>query len=177
MDMEKIIYPIGRGNLIDEITPANIEKWIKNIEDVPSLLCKSIDGLSDAQLDTPYREGGWTIRQIVHHLADSNINSYVRFKLAVTEDEPTIKPWEQSDWAALEDAVKLPADVSVQLLENLHIRWVTFLRSLSVDDMKRTFLHPEGGVVSVEENIWNYSWHSLHHIAQISSTRERNDWV
>lgn len=177
MDMEKIIYPIGRGNLEDDITPANIEKWIKNIEEVPRLLRESVDGLKDAQLDTPYREGGWTIRQLVHHLADSNINSYVRFKLAVTEDNPTIKPWEQSDWAVLEDAMKLPVDVSVKLLENLHIRWVAFLRSMSADDMKRTFLHPEGGIVSVEQNIWNYSWHSLHHIAQISSSLARKGWV
>jgi uncharacterized damage-inducible protein DinB len=177
MDMEKIIYPIGRGNLVDDIIPDNIEKWIKNIEDTPKLLSESIEGLTDEQLDTPYREGGWTIRQIVHHLADSNINSYVRFKLAVTEDQPTIKPWEQSDWAVLEDAVKLPVDVSVKLLENLHIRWVTFLRSLSADDVKRTFLHPEGGVVSVGENIWNYSWHSLHHIAQINGTGARKSWV
>ena len=177
MDMEKIIYPIGRGELVDELSTANIEKWIKNIEDVPSLLSESIDGLSNAQLDTPYREGGWTIRQLVHHLADSNINSYVRFKLAVTEDEPTIKPWEQSDWAVLDDAMKLPVDISVKLLENLHIRWVTFLRSLSADEMKRIFHHPEGGVVSVDENIWNYSWHSLHHIAQITVTRERKGWV
>ena len=177
MDMEKIIYPIGRGKLEDEITPANIEKWITDIEDTPRLLAESIEGLSGAQLDTPYREGGWTIRQLVHHLADSNINSYVRFKLAMTENNPTIKPWEQSDWAVLEDALKLPVDFSVKLLENLHIRWVTFLRSLSTDDMKRTFLHPEGGVVSIEENIWNYSWHSLHHIAQISSTRARKGWV
>lgn len=177
MDMEKLIYPIGRGVLVDEITPVNIEEWIKNIEGVPTLLRISIKGLTDEQLDTPYREGGWTIRQIVHHLADSNINSYIRFKLAVTEDEPTIKTWEQSEWAILEDAKSLPVAVSVQLLENLHIRWVTFLRSLTPEDMKRIFVHPEGGKLTVAENIWNYSWHSLHHIAQISSTRERNGWV
>lgn len=173
--MEKIIYPIGRGKLVEDLTPKNIEKWVNDIESVPSALLKATSNLSEGQLDTPYREGGWTIRQIVHHLADSNINSYIRFKLAVTEDKPTIKTWEQSDWAFLEDT-KLSADVSINLLENLHLRWVAFLRSLTPSDLKRTFIHPEGGEMSVAQNIWNYSWHSLHHIAQITSTRERNGW-
>ena len=173
--MEKIIYPIGKGKRVDDLTPDNIEKWVNDIESVPSALKNAVSGLSEEQLDIPYREGGWSTRQIVHHLTDSNINSYVRFKLAATEDKPTIKTWEQSDWAFLEDT-KLPVDVSIHLLENLHVRWVTFLRSLSPDDLKRTFIHPEGGEMSVAENIWNYSWHSLHHIAQITATRERNEW-
>ena len=133
--------------------------------------------MSDEQLDSPYRDGGWTLRQLVHHVCDSNINSYVRFKLAVTEDEPTIKTWEQSDWAVLEDANTLPVNVSIKLLEQLHVRWVTFLRSLNEDDMSRTFVHPEGGVMTVAQNIWNYSWHSRHHIAQITSSKERKGWV
>lgn len=175
MDMEKIIYPIGRGNRVDDLTPENIEKWVNNLDETPGLLNESVLGLSDEQLDIPYRDGGWTIRQIVHHIADSNINSYTRFKLALTEEKPTIKTWEQSDWAVLEDT-KLPVDVSIQLLEYLHLRWVVFLRSLSPEEMKRTFVHPEGGEVSVADNIWNYSWHSLHHIAQITSARERYGW-
>ena len=175
MELEKIIYPIGRGKRVADLTPENISNWVNNIESVPVLLKTAVSGLSKKQLDTPYREGGWTIRQIVHHIADSNINSYVRFKLALTEDKPVIKTWEQSDWATLEDT-KLSVDVSLKLLESLHTRWVVFLRSLTPSDMKRSFVHPDGGEVSVAENIWNYSWHSLHHITQITSTRERNGW-
>jgi len=144
-----IIYPIGKGELTGEITHERRDQWIKDLEDAPRLLREAVDGLSEEQLDTPYRDGGWTIRQIVHHLTDSNINSYVMFKLAVTEDKPTIKTWEQSDWAVLK---------------------------LTEDDMKKTFVHPEGGVVSVEKNIWNYSWHSRHHTAQITATRKRKGW-
>ncbi len=176
MDMENIIYPIGRGERTENINPENIRKWIKDIEDVPILLQKAVDGLTDEQLDTPYREGGWTIRQIVHHVCDSNINSYIRFKIAVTEDKPTIKTWEQSEWATLEDARLLPPSVSINLLKNLHTRWVVFLRNLSSSDLVRTFIHPDAGRMTVAENIWNYSWHSRHHIAQITSTMERKGW-
>ncbi|MFA9436914.1 MAG: YfiT family bacillithiol transferase [Candidatus Bathyarchaeota archaeon] len=171
-----IIYPIGKGELEGEITPERRIKWIKDLEDAPKLLREAVEGLDDEQLDTPYREGGWTIRQIVHHLTDSNINSYVRFKLAVTENQPTIKTWEQSDWAVLEDAVSMPVDVSLSLLDSLHQRWVVFLKSLTEEDMKKKFVHPEGGVLTVEENIWNYSWHSRHHTAQITASRERKSW-
>jgi len=171
-----IIYPIGKGELTGEITHERRDQWIKDLEDAPRLLREAVDGLSEEQLDTPYRDGGWTIRQIVHHLTDSNINSYVRFKLAVTEDKPTIKTWEQSDWAVLKDATSMPVDVSLGLLDGLHQRWVVFLNSLTEDDMKKTFVHPEGGVVSVEKNIWNYSWHSRHHTAQITATRKRKGW-
>ena len=173
---DDIIYPIGKGELSGEITQERRVEWIKDLEDTPGLLKKAVEELSDEQLDTPYRDGGWTIRQIVHHLTDSNINSYVRFKLAVTEDKPTIKTWEQSDWAVLKDATSMPVDVSLGLLNGLHQRWVVFLNSLTEDEMKKTFVHPEGGVVSVEENIWNYSWHSRHHTAQITATRERKGW-
>lgn len=175
LELEKIIYPIGRGNRVDDLTPENNEKWINDIAGVPNALEKAVSGLTDEQLDTPYREGGWTIRQIVHHLADSNINSYTRFKLAVTEENPTIKTWEQSNWAFLEDT-KMAVDVSIHLLEYLHLRWVKFLRSLTPSDLERTFIHPDGGEMSVAENVWNYSWHSLHHIAQITTTRERKGW-
>lgn len=172
-DIENIIYPIGRGELEEEITPERRDSWIKDLEDAPGLLRAAVKGLTEAQLDIPYREGGWTLRQIVHHIADSNINSYVRFKLAVTEEHPTIKTWEQSDWAVLHDAITTPVDVSLNLLDNLHHRWVVFLRSLGEEEMTRTFVHPEGGVVSVEENIWNYSWHTRHHTSQITTARER----
>ncbi len=171
-----IIYPIGKGELEGEITLERRDRWINDLEDAPRLLRKAVEGLDDEQLDTPYREGGWTIRQIVHHLTDSNINSYVRFKLAVTENQPTIKTWEQSDWAVLEDAVSMPVDVSLSLLDSLHQRWVVFLKSLTEEDMKKKIVHPEGGVLTVEENIWNYSWHSRHHTAQITASRGRKGW-
>ena len=171
-----IIYPIGKGELEGAITSEKRDGWIKDLEDTPKLLREAVEGLSDKQLDTNYRDGGWTIRQIVHHLTDSNINSYVRFKLAVTEDQPTIKTWEQSVWAVLKDATSMPVSVSLNLLDGLHQRWVFFLKSLTEVDMKKTFIHPEGGVMTVEENIWNYSWHSRHHIAQITATRERKGW-
>ncbi len=152
-----IIYPISKGELEGAITPERRDSWIKDLEDAPKLLREAVEGLSDEQLDTNYRDGGWTIRQIVHHLADSNINSYIRFKLAVTEDQPTIKTWEQSDWAMLKDATSMPVDVSLNLLDGLHQRWVVFLRALTEDDMKKKFVHPDGGIMTVEENIWNYS--------------------
>ena len=171
-----IIYPIGKGELEGEITPERRIKWIKDLEDAPKLLREAVEGLDDEQLDTPYREGGWTIRQIVHHLTDSNINSYVRFKLVATENQPTIKTWEQSDWAVLEDAVSMPVDVSLSLLDSLHQRWVVFLKSLTEEDMKKKFVHPEAGLLTVEENIWNYSWHSRHHTAQITASRDRKGW-
>lgn len=174
--MEKIIYPIGRGKLEEKPTPAKIVEWINDIEKVPDQLDAVVSSLSDEQLDTPYREEGWTIRQIVHHISDSNINSYIRFKLAVTEDSPTIKTWDQTPWAQLDDAKTLPVDVSINLLRYLHIRWVYFLRTLTEEDHARTFIHPEGGEISVGENVWNYSWHSRHHVAQIASTIERFSW-
>jgi hypothetical protein len=172
-----IRYPIGRGELEGEIIPERRYEWIKDLEDAPRLLREVVEGLSEGQLDTPYREGGWTARQIVHHLCDSNINSYVRFKLAVTEDEPTIKTWDQTLWAELVDGRRTPVGVSLGLLESLHSRWVMFLRSLGEEDFKRCFAHPEAGAVSVEENIWNYSWHCRHHTAQILGLRGRMGWV
>lgn len=172
-----IRYPIGRGELEVEITPERIEKWIKDLEEAPRLLRMAVEGLSEEQLDTPYRDEGWTPRQIVHHLCDSNINSYIRFKLAMTEDEPTIKTWDQTKWAEFVDGMSAPVEVSLRLLDALHIRWMMFLRSLSGADFKRCFVHPDAGVVSVEENIWNYSWHCRHHTAQIMGLRERMGWI
>ncbi|MCW4049968.1 MAG: putative metal-dependent hydrolase [Candidatus Bathyarchaeota archaeon] len=171
-----IRYPIGRGELEGEMTPQRRKSWIKDIEDAPKLLRAAVENLSEAQLDTPYRDGGWTVRQIVHHLCDSNINSYIRFKLAATEDEPTVKVWEQSEWAELIDARTAPVELSLALLDSLHVRWVMFLRSLSDVDMKRTFIHPESGVVTIEENIGGYSWHCRHHTAQITGLRVRMCW-
>ena len=169
-------YPIGRGELEGEITPDWRREWIADIEDAPSLLRVAVEGLSEEQLDTPYREGGWTVRQIVHHLCDSNVNSYIRFKLAVTEEEPTVKTWDQTRWAELVDGRTAPVEVSLDLLGSLHMRWVMFLRSLSEPDFHQRFHHSESGIVTVEENIWGYSWHCRHHTAQITGLRERMGW-
>jgi len=140
------------------------------------LLRAAVEGLNSEQLDTPYRPGGWTVRQVVHHLADSNINSYVRFKLAVTEDKPTVKTVDQDRWADLNDSREASVEVSLKILESLHLRWVLFLRSLSEDEFKLTFIHPDSGVISLEANLGIYSWHCRHHTAHITSLRQRMQW-
>jgi hypothetical protein len=168
-------YPVGQFKHNGDLTPSLIEGWIKEIEEAPALLRKAVWDLQDNQLDTPYRPGGWTVRQVVHHLADSHINAYVRFKLALTEDNPTIKPYREEKWAELYDCT-LPIEVSLVLLEALHARWVTLLRSLSAADLEKTFIHPDSGEVKVGFNIGIYAWHSCHHIAHITSLRNRLDW-
>ena len=135
-----------------------------------------MQGLSEARLDTPYRPGGWTVRQVVHHLPDSHLNSYVRFKLALTEEEPTIKPYYEDRWAELQEAKTAPIELSLALLDSLHKRWVLMLRSMKSEDWKRTFRHPDLGVVSLEKNVALYSWHGRHHVAHITSLRERMGW-
>ncbi len=169
-------YPIGRGKLEGEITPERRLNWIDDIEEAPALLRAAVEGLTEEQLDTPYREGGWTPRQIVHHLCDANINSYVRFKLAATEEEPTVKVWDETRWAQLLDARTAPVEVSLFLLDQLHIRWVTFLRSLTEADLSRTFRHPTSGVISLAKNLHSYSWHCRHHTSQITELRQRMNW-
>jgi hypothetical protein len=131
--------------------------------------------LSDAQLDTPYREGGWTVRQVVHHIADSHANSYVRFKLALTEDWPTIKPYDEAAWARLADS-RLPIDSSLVFVESLHARWVALLSSLSETDFERGYNHPESGRKTLSLALAHYDWHSRHHTAHITSLREREGW-
>lgn len=161
-------YPIGKFKLDGEVTASLIDGWIKEIEDLPGLFKETVKGLTQEMLDTPYRTGGWTVRQVVHHVADSHMNAYFRFKLALTEDNPTIKPYEEAQWAELPDS-KLPVEVSLTLIEALHTRWATLLRSLSPADLKRTFIHPESGTVSLGENIGIYAWHGKHHLAHIQS--------
>jgi len=169
-------YPIGRGKLEGDITPERRLKWIDDIEEAPALLRAAVRGLTEEQLDTPYREGGWTPRQIVHHLCDANINSYVRFKLAATEEDPTVKVWDETRWAQLLDARTAPVEVSLILLVQLHIRWVMFLRSLTEADLSRAFRHPAAGVVTLAKNLHSYSWHCRHHTSQITGLRQRMEW-
>ncbi|WP_078379929.1 YfiT family bacillithiol transferase [Sutcliffiella halmapala] len=173
--MTDLRYPIGPFKLEKNPTIETIESWIKEIEITPANLKEAVKDLSEEQLDTPYRQGGWTVRQVVHHLADSHMNSYIRFKLALTEDNPTIKPYMEDKWAELPDS-KLPIDISLSLLESLHARWITLLRSMQPADFEKTFQHPELGAVKLAVNIAIYEWHGRHHIAHITSLRERFGW-
>jgi hypothetical protein len=169
-------FPIGKFHY--EGTPSEDQraKFIAEIEQVPAGIRSAVKNLSPQQLDTPYRDGGWTVRQVVHHVPDSHMNAYVRFKLALTEEEPTIKPYAEDRWAKLDDSRSTPVEVSLALLENLHLRWVRLLRSLTLEDWKRTFKHPELGVVALEKNLALYAWHGKHHIAHITELRKRMDW-
>ncbi|MFP5108652.1 YfiT family bacillithiol transferase [Neobacillus sp. C211] len=172
MDMK---YPIGKFQFDGDITKSVTKDWINEIEELPSLLRDAVKDLDNEQLDTPYRSGGWTLRQVIHHLADSHMNAYVRFKLALTEEKPVIKPYDETKWAELSD-YKLPIDISLSLLEALHKRWTNLLRSLSPADMKKTFIHPDSGEVSVGKNIGIYAWHGRHHLAHITSLCSRKSW-
>ena len=147
-----------------------------DIAAVPANLRAAVEGLSPQQLDTPYRPGGWSVRQVVHHVPDSHMNAYVRFKLALTEDEPTIKPYEQQLWAELPDTKETPLEVSLNMLDALHDRWVRLLRSLTAKDWQRTFRHPELGIVGLEKNLALYRWHGKHHVAHITELRKRMNW-
>jgi len=168
-------YPIGHYQYDGQITARIIDKWINDIEELPVLLQNAVKDLNDNQLDTPYRMGGWTIRQVVHHVADSHLNAYGRFKLALTEDQPIIKSYDQEKWAELPDST-LPVTISLSLLDALHKRWVTLLRSLTPSELEKTFIHPESGEVSVGKNIGIYAWHGRHHLAHITSLRSRKGW-
>ncbi len=136
----------------------------------------AIAGLNEEQLDTPYRDGGWTVRQVVHHVADSHMNAYVRFRLALTEQEPVIKPYDEAAWAELADAKDAPPEISLALIDALHDRWTRLLRSMSGADFLRQFRHPELGAVPLEKNLALYAWHGKHHVAHITRLRERMQW-
>src|SRR3984893_12526190 len=169
-------YPIGKFTYEGPMTPERSRECLTAIAETPARLREAVAGLTDEQLDTQYRPGGWTVRQVVHHLPDSHLNSYMRFRLALTEDEPTIKPYREDRWAELPDARTQPVEVSLRLLECLHARWVALLRSLTDAEWKRTFRHPELGLVSLEQNAALYAWHGQHHVAHILNLRERMGW-
>ena len=164
-------YPIGKWERVKNATDAQRGAFIDTIAAAPASLAATVAGLTPAQLDTTYRPGGWTIRQVVHHLPDSHMNAYVRFKLAVTEETPTIKPYHEARWAELEDAVHAEIAGSLALIEGLHGRWVRFLRSLEEAQFDRKFHHPDIGVVSLDWALALYAWHGRHHVAHITSWR------
>lgn len=170
-------YPIGPFRYQGNADERQREQWIGEIASTPGYLRAAVAGLSPAQLDTPYREKGWTVRQVVHHLPDSHVNAYTRIKLALTEDEPTIKPYEEARWAELPDARSGPIEISLTLLECLHRRWVLLLRGLGPDEFRRRFRHPEHGrTMDINEVLAMYAWHGPHHVAQITSLRSRMGW-
>ena len=169
-------YPIGNFVRPAASTPALRAEQIAVLRDLPARLQTAIAGLSDTQLDMPYREGGWTVRQVVHHVADSHANSYVRFKLALTEEWPTIKPYDEAAWANLPDGRSLPLDSSLSIIAGVHQRLVAMLESMAEADFDRGFNHPERGRMSLATNLALYAWHSRHHTAHITALRERMGW-
>jgi uncharacterized damage-inducible protein DinB len=169
-------FPIGKFHYEGTPSADQRRKFIAEIEQTPAAVRAAIQNLSPKQLDTPYRDGGWTVRQVVHHVPESHMNAYIRFKLALTEDEPTIKPYAEDRWARLPDVQTTAVEISLALLENLHARWVVLLRGLQEAEWKRTFVHPEMGAVSLEKNLALYAWHGKHHTAHITELRKRMQW-
>ena len=169
-------YPIGKFQKEINITAERRQALIDGITKLPLHLRSAVNGLADPQLDTPYRPGGWTVRQVIHHIPDSHLNAYVRFKLALTESEPTIKPYDEKQWAELADVKLTPIEVSLSLLENLHARWTQLLRALSPAAFSKTFRHPEIGLLTLDTQLALYEWHGRHHLAHITSLRIRMGW-
>ena len=174
--MEDLRYPIGPFRAPDVMTPALRSEFFAQIDETPARLREAVRHLSADQLQTPYRDGGWTIAQVVHHVPDSHINAYIRCRLALTEDDPTIKPYDEGRWAELHDARIADIDASLTLLEGLHKRWVGLLRRLTPEDWARTYQHPEGGPMTLDRTLAHYAWHGRHHIAHITRLRQRRGW-
>jgi hypothetical protein len=168
-------YPIGKFERPAAATAELRSDWLDTLEALPARLRAAVAGLSEEQLDTPYRPGGWTVRQVVHHVADSHMNSFIRFRLALTEEEPTVKPYNEAKWALLKDA-ELPVEVSLKLVDGVHHRMVVMLRSLSPEDFERKFRHPQLGLMDLNGNLALYAWHGRHHVAHITALRDRMGW-
>ncbi len=169
-------YTAGKYESKVTLTPKERAEAIDQIAALPKALRDAVHGLSPAQFDTPYRPGGWTVRQVVHHLPDSHLNAYVRFKLALTEDEPTIKPYDEALWANLADSRETAVEVSLAMLDALHQRWVILLRSMRPEDFSRRLRHPERGIETLDSKLGEYAWHGRHHVAHITSLGEREGW-
>jgi uncharacterized damage-inducible protein DinB len=168
-------YPIGRFERPERITSEERLNGIAMLAELPEQLRNAVDGLGSAQLNTPYREGGWTVRQLVHHIADSHMNAFVRVRLALTEEWPTIKPYNEQEWAKLHDSAA-PVEWSLELVESLHARWVMLLQSLTEEQWQRGYRHPESGEATVELATLMYAWHSRHHVAHITHLRASEEW-
>jgi hypothetical protein len=175
--MSDLSYPIGRYQRPEALTPDQRRAAIEAIAETPRLFRQAVSGLSEAQLDTPYRPGGWTVRQVIHHLPDSHLNAYTRFKLALTEELPTIKPYDEGAWANLEDSRSTPVETSLTLLDALHDRWVRLLGAMKPSDFDRKVVHPEHGIeFSGDQLLAMYEWHGKHHTAHVTRLRERSGW-
>ncbi len=176
--MEQLKYPIGHFECPDNITEAHLKDWILVLEMLPQRLENLVKNLSAEQLETPYRPEGWTVRQVIHHIADSHHHSYTRFKWALTEESPLIKAYEEKQWSSLFDAQSAPIELSLNYLKALHAKLVYLLKGLSANDLNKYYLHPEGNVkVTVAENMGKYAWHSRHHYAHIEGLLKRKGWV
>ncbi|MBC2839911.1 YfiT family bacillithiol transferase [Robiginitalea sp. SC105] len=176
-ELESLRYPIGHFTTHDAISDRQLSDWIAELEALPTKLRDLVSRLTEAQLETPYRTGGWTVRQVVHHLADSHHNSYIRFKWGLTEDAPTIKAYDEKAWAALFDSRTAPIGPSLDHLQAVHAKLVYLLRGLDRKDLQRTFVHPDTGIpTTLEENVGRYAWHGNHHFAHIESLIRRNSW-
>jgi len=169
-------YPIGKFSYEGPPNEDQRKKLIDEIQQTPARLRAAVNGLNSAQMETPYRDGGWTVRQVVHHVPESHMNAYIRFKLALTEDEPTVKPYMEDRWAETGDVKATSPEISLALMEPLHERWVQLLRAMKPQDWKRSFRHPEMGVVPLEKNLALYAWHGRHHVAHITELRKSKGW-
>ena len=176
-NIEHLQYPIGRYSKPDTLTPELMQEWIKVLQVLPSWMDACIENLDENQLHVPYREGGWTIQQVVHHVADSHMNAYIRIKLALTEDNPTVKPYDEKAWAELADTGLVPVNISVTLLHTIHRRMVVLLQNMQPGDWERTYYHPEHKRnFPLWEVVALYAWHSRHHTEHIRQLRERMNW-
>jgi len=173
---EDLRYPIGNFDKNIELTFEIRQQLIETIAELPKKIKSATSNLSDEELDTPYRPEGWTVRQTVHHVADSHLNSFMRFKLALTEELPTIRPYFEDRWAELADS-RMPIDVSIKIIEGIHARWTNLLQSMSEEDFNKQLNHPDSGVWTLEKMLALYGWHSRHHTAHINNLRERNNWT
>jgi hypothetical protein len=177
MNLEELKYPIGKFKKHDTITSEMLRKFIADIESFPKRLRAEVENLTDEQLDTPYRPNGWIIRQVVNHCADSHMNGFIRHKLLLTENKPTIKPYFENLWAELPDSKSMPIESALQILDGGHKRWTVLLKSLGQDDLKRIYIHPEHGKeFQLEESIALYAWHCNHHLAHITELKKRKNW-
>jgi uncharacterized damage-inducible protein DinB len=173
---EEFSYPIGKFVAQSEYSPQDRSGFVQSLEQLPNNMRAAVSGLSQAQLETPYRDGGWTVTQVVHHVADSHMQGYMRFKFALTEEKPTVTAYNQPAWGELSDAKIAPLEVSVNLLEALHVRWVQLIREMKAEDFARDFIIKDE-TRSLDASLGLYAWHSLHHVAQISGLRKRKGWL
>ncbi len=174
--MNDLRFPIGQFKYEGSPTDEKRRAFLEDIAQTPAKLRDAVAGLSAAQLDTPYRPEGWTVRQVTHHVPDSHMNAYVRFKLALTEDDPTIKPYAEDRWANLADTTSTPIEVSLTLLDSLHDRWVRLMKTITPEQWKRTYRHPERGTMTLEATLALYSWHGKHHVGHITALRTLKSW-